>query len=57
MAGDDYPRNVRPVTFSLSERDLGLLEQIAEFYNSTKSDALRTAIRHLAASNGMLKGK
>lgn len=40
-------------TFSMREKDAELVERLASYYGTSRSEAVRTAVRHLAASVGL----
>lgn len=50
-----YKRNVGSVALSMFKRDAELLDILAEYLGTSRSEAARTAIRAMVAQLGILK--
>ena len=52
-----YERNVGTVSLSMYKRDAELLELLAQYLGTTRSEAARSAIRAMVAQLGILAQK
>jgi hypothetical protein len=47
----------RQGNFALSERDVMLITNLSEYLGCSRSEAVRTAVRHFAAHIGAMEGR
>lgn len=44
-----------PTSFSMTSKDKELIDWLADYFGTNKSDAVRSAVRHMAAHVGYLE--
>jgi len=51
------PTDTQSTSISMYPRDFEILDDLAEYFGCSRSEAVRTAVRHLSAAFGVTKGK